>query len=363
MPHVLIPLHRLGSGGVERVTLHLANGLAERGNRVTLVLLSPGGPLEDQLDRRVAVVRFNLAAPRRGAGLLRASRPLARLIRETRPDVLLSPGNHMHPLVLLACRRVPMAGLKLALKFTNPVRRSAAGRLHNALRVRFFRYAVRRADVLLALSRASADDSERLAPEARSKLRTVDNPYVDERLLGRRRVAVKAVPPLLLSVGRLTVQKDPLMLLEAVAGLKDRPWRLAMLGDGPLRSACEQRTRDLGIADRVEFTGFRPDPAPWFDQASLFLLSSRYEELPAVLVEAMAGRCAIVSTAASQAVIDLLDGGRLGRIVPCGDVAAFRAAIAAALDQPTVPEAAERWIQRFTIGNGVASHAAALGLT
>lgn len=362
-PHILIALHQLGGGGVERVTLHLANGLAKRGNRVSLVLLRRGGVLEDRLSPDVEVIGIGGDAPKeRGIGLLRAVGPLSRIIRHARPDVLLSPGNHMHPLVLLAHRRAALAGCRLALKFTNPVERAHAGRFRNAIRAAFFRYAAERADLVLALSEASAADAAKLAPEAADKTRIVDNPYVDERLLARKGRAAKVDPPLLLSVGRMIEQKDPLMLLEAVGGLQDRPWRLAMLGDGPLRQACEERARALGIAHRVEFPGFVPSPAPWFDKARLFLLSSRYEELPAVLFEAMVSRCSIVSTAASGAVVDLLDQGRLGRIVPPGDAAAFRAAIAHALDDQPAGRTPGAWIKRFTIWNGVTSHAKALGL-
>ena len=363
-PHVLIALHQLGGGGVERVTLHLANGLARRGNRVSLVLLRSGGVLENQVEAAVDVIRPASGAPAdRGLGLLRAVRPLARAIQRLEPDVLLSPGNHMHPLVLLAHRRAALERCLLALKFTNPVQRSSAGRLRNAIRGGFFRYAADQAGLILTLSETSRLEAAALAPQAAGKIRIVDNPYVEDRLLTRKRRPAKVDPPLLLSVGRLTEQKDPLMLIEAMAGLSDRPWRLAMLGDGPLRSACEARARALGIGHRVEFAGFVADPAPWFDKARLFLLSSRFEELPAVLFEAMVARCSIVSTASSPAVVNLLDQGRLGRIVPPADAGAFRAAVAHALDDLSPTPIPGAWIKRFTIGSGVASHAEALGLS
>lgn len=359
----MMALHQLGSGGVERVTLHLANGFATRGNRVSLALLKPGGVLEDRIDRRVEIIRPR--GPRmkqRGIGLLRAARPLAEAIRRAEPDVLLSPGNHMHPLMLLAHRMAGVPNCRLALKFTNPIERDQAGRLRNAARAGFFRFAASRADLLLMLSQASRSEAERLAPAYAGSIRVVDNPYVEERLLKPTPRTALADPPLLLSVGRLTEQKDPLMLLRALAAIGDRPWRLAMIGEGPLRSACEQEARALGIANRVEFVGFVPDPAPWFASARAFLLSSRYEELPAVLFEAMIARCVIVATAASAAVVDLLDHGRLGRIVPPGDSGSFAAAVADALDDRFPPPEPGEWISRFTIGNGVASHAKALGL-
>ena len=167
-------------------------------------------------------------------------------------------------------------------------------------------------------------------------------------------------PPLLLSIGRLTAQKDQAMMLDALAGLVHVLWRLVLLGEGPLRSALGEQAARLGIADRVELAGYVDDPAPLLGQARAFLLSSRYEELPAVLFEALAARCPIVATAASPAIVDLFSDR--ARLSPPGDVAAFRAQLAAELAQPKVAPDPTDYLSRFSITAGVASHAAALGL-
>lgn len=358
-PHLMIVLNRLGTGGVERVALHLANGLAARGNRVTFALLSDGGVLEGQLSAGVEAIHLNRSLER-GPRLLTAAPALAKLIRSAAPDLLLSPGNHMHAVVVLAHRMAGLRNCNLALKMTNPVERNGAT---DALRRSFFRTAARSADAILTLSDAAADEARRIAPSAADKIRTVANPYVDDALLDRApRRGRKTGEPILLSVGRLTPQKDPLLTIEAVAGLKDSPWRLVMLGEGPLADDCRRRAAALGLSERIDFPGYVTDTSPWFETARLFLLSSRYEELPAVLFEALAARCPIVSTEASSSVVQALDSGRLGRLVPTRDVHAFRAAVAAALDGPTQAPDAREWLQRFTISAGVESHARALGL-
>jgi glycosyltransferase involved in cell wall biosynthesis len=364
-PHILIALNRLGSGGVERVTLHLANGFARRGNRVTLALVSPGGPLEHRLDPEVRVVSIgNGRAVERGLGLLRAVRPLAKLVGVLRPDVLLSPGNHTSVLVTLAHGWARAGDVGLALKLTNPVERAGAGHIHNRVRRRLFRSAAGAADVLLTLSEAARSEAAKIAPSGAAKLKTVVNPYIDDALLSRppgSRPPDDAAP-MLLSVGRLTEQKDPLMMLDAVGGLADRQWRLVMIGEGPLQQACIDRAAALGIADRVQFAGFIADPQPYFEQARLFLLSSRYEELPAVLFEAAAAGVPIVATAASASIEQLFTQMDGVRIVPPGDVQPFRSAVAEALDRPPPPPIARESLEKFSISNGIASHAAALGL-
>lgn len=361
-PRLMIVLNRLGTGGVERVALHLANGLAARGNRVTLVALSSGGALDDLVTPEVDVIRLGHSLER-GVGLLRIAPQLARLIRHHSPDVLLSPGNHMHGVVALAHRLAGRNG-KLALKMTNPVERARAGRLVSAARRTFFRIVARQADLILALSDSAQKEAATIAPAAARKIRVVANPYVDDSLLTRERKPRESggEEPILLSVGRLTAQKDPLMLIEALAGLTDRDWRLVMLGEGPLADAVQARAAALGIADRLDLPGYVVDPRPWFDKARLFLLSSRYEELPAVLFEALAARVPIVSTAASASIVQALDSGRLGRLVPIGDADSLREAIRDALDSRAEPPDARSWIEKFTIPAGVASHAEALDL-
>ena len=363
-PRLLIALHRLGSGGVERVALHLANGLAARGNAVTLALVRGDGELIGKVSPQVAV-RQLAGGERTGRGLRLAAMggALAGVIRAERPDVLLSPGNHMHLAALLAHRRAGVADCRLALKFTNPIERDPPRGPPNALRRAFFRFAARRADTLLVLSEAAQRQAAALLPASlAAKLRQVDNPYVEQAMADRRDQDLPPPPgpPLLLSIGRLTAQKDQAMMLDALAGLVHLPWRLMLLGEGPLRSALAEQATRLGIADRVELAGYVDDPAPLLRQARAFLLSSRYEELPAVLFEALAARCPIVATSASPTIVDLF--GDRALLSPPGDVTAYRAQLAAELAQPkTAPDPAE-YLTRFSIAAGVASHAAALGL-
>lgn len=364
---LMIALHHLGSGGVARVTVRIANGLAERGVPVTLVLLRPGGVLADAVSPLVHVRRLaGTERTERGLSLLPAAGALARAIRAERPDVLLSPGNHMHVLTCLAHRRAKVGGCQLVLKLTNSIERRRAAPVRNAVRRAFYRWAARSADQLLVLSHAAREELTRVCRGASAPVAMVRNPYIDPASAPRRAEplaqAASDDTPILLSVGRLTPQKDQAMMLTALAGLTDRPWSLCLLGEGPRREPLERQARKLGIADRVQFRGFVPDPAAAFRSARMLLLSSRWEELPAVLFEALDLGCPIVSTDASPAIVDLLDHGRLGRIVPVGDVGRFRAAIGELLDAPKQAPAAGTWLQQFTVEAGVGSHAEALAL-
>lgn len=127
----------------------------------------------------------------------------------------------------------------------------------------------------------------------------------------------------LLSVGRLDPEKNPLLLAEIIASLREREprWRLTVAGDGPLRPALEQRVAALGPANAVEFLGEVPNgPALWslYRGSHAFLHISLTEGLPQVLFEAQAAGLPIVATAVGG-VPAALGHGEGGLLVPPAD--------------------------------------------
>src|SRR5204863_8071086 len=96
-------------------------------------------------------------------------------------------------------------------------------------------------------------------------------------------------PPVVLGVGKLKPQKGFDVLLRAFARLRAaRTARLVILGEGPQRRALERLARELGIADDVALPGFVANPFAWMARSAVFALSSRWEGLPSVLIEALA---------------------------------------------------------------------------
>src|SRR3546814_16357222 len=127
-------------------------------------------------------------------------------------------------------------------------------------------------------------------------------------MIARNPIRAAPATPLILSVGRLSRQKDYPTLLRAAAMLVHRPWRLRICGIGPDRKALLALAERLGIADRVEFSGFVADMAPPYSEATVMALSSRWEDLTATLIEAMARGCPVVFTASSEYGIEACRG-------------------------------------------------------
>jgi glycosyltransferase involved in cell wall biosynthesis len=153
---------------------------------------------------------------------------------------------------------------------------------------------------------------------------------VPERLLGRPGRGPAADRLQLLSVGRLDTEKNPLLLADVLAGLRaaDPRWQLVVCGEGPLRSALQDRLRELGVADHAELVGYLPVDGALFDvygRSTVFLHVSWTEGVPQVLGEAWAMGLPVVATAVGGVPEAAGDAALL---VPPGNAEAAVAAVA-----------------------------------
>lgn len=130
--------------------------------------------------------------------------------------------------------------------------------------------------------------------------RTVETGYDPERIN-------------LVSSGRLEEQKGFDIAIEAIARTKDERVSLTILGEGSLRETLESKARDLGVQDRVRLAGYCPNPYPYYTQADSFLLSSRFEGFPNVVLEALACGTPVISTpvAGLKSLFDKIPGCHL----------------------------------------------------
>lgn len=141
----------------------------------------------------------------------------------------------------------------------------------------------------------------------------------------------------LLILGRLIPSKGVDTALTALAGQRRRRWRLDVVGDGPLRGELERRAYELGIADRVHFHGFEPDPSSWYARSDLLLFPSRSESLGLVLLEAMGHGVPCLAIRADGAHYwnvndEVIDDGRIGLLAD-GE-AGFARLLESVLDRP-----------------------------
>lgn len=332
-------LPSLAGGGAERVVLELVRGFVKYGISVDLLVTRSGGAYWKSVPQDIRLINFDSWMT------LTCLPGLVRYIRRERPDVLLASQD--------AAQATALMGQMFFLEDTHLIIRQAdsfltsyaSGGFKKRMCIRIVRRLAHRADAVIAVSSGVADEFRLKIPRIASVVQALPNPVVTRELLESVELPVKhpwfddSHIPVIVAAGRLTPQKDYPTLLKAFSEVADsRPVRLVILGEGPMQSRLIMTTRKLGVAQKVDFVGFQDNPFAWIAKARALVLSSRYEGLPGVLIQAMACGTPVVSTDCPHGPREILEDGRLGPLVPVGDHSALAQGIMAVLDNPLNPE-------------------------
>jgi len=147
----------------------------------------------------------------------------------------------------------------------------------------------------------------------------------------------------LLSVGRLVPQKGFDILLKAFSRIVNKiEARLIILGEGPEKESLSRLAKDLSIEEKVSFLGFQNNPYKFLSKANVFVLSSRFEGLPMVILEAMACNTPIISTDCKSGPREILQGGKCGLLVSPEDADALSMALLKLLKAKNLRESFSR---------------------
>jgi glycosyltransferase involved in cell wall biosynthesis len=269
--------------------------------------------------------------------------PLAELISERRPRLLLSAGNHFHKPAVAALARVSRDSAPLLIgRVSNALPRFSwrADKLPNSIMKRVnARRRYDAMDALVAVSEEVCRDLETKLLIDGAKITVIPNgiDLAEAGRLGSQPAShpwfEEGRPPVVIAAGRLTAQKGFDVLLRAFARARvRRSLRLLILGEGPEKGRLETLAAELGVAGDVELAGYVDNPLPYFRRAALFVLPSRWEGLSNALLEALASGTPVVASRCSGST-ELLDGGRFGALVPVGNVRALSASMLDALGQ------------------------------
>lgn len=321
---ILLLSTSMGMGGADQQILMLARAMRSRGHEVRIVALAPLGPMGLEAQREGIEVE-SLELERNLRAIPRVLR-LVRIIRAWRPDVLHS---HMVHANLLARAIRPVAGMPALVSTIHSINdggslRMAAYRLTSGLVDRFTIISRLAAERYIAIKAVPArrlqvvpnavdTDRFRKLPEARAVLRR-------ELGLGDEFVW--------LAVGRFEPAKDYPTMIAAFARLAAaRPAsRLLLVGQGSLRSEVEGMVRAAGVEEGVRFLGVRRDIPALMNAADSYLLSSAWEGMPVVLLEAAAAELPIVATRVGG-VAEVVEDGSTGLLVRSADPAALSGAM------------------------------------
>ena len=195
-----------------------------------------------------------------------------------------------------------------------------------------------------------------------AEVEVIDDPALCEREsknLAAARDSFQRTPErgrLFIAAGRLVPQKRFDLLIRAFARGGHGQDRLVILGEGPLRRKLEALIARHELDERVSLPGHAPRLETWLVQADAFILSSDYEGVPAVVIEALAAGVPVIATDSSAALPELLGHGRFGRLVGRRDEARLAEAIADSRALLTDKDGARRHADRFVIERRAADY-------
>jgi glycosyltransferase involved in cell wall biosynthesis len=325
---------RIDDGGVGRYAINLAEGLLAQGANVDLFVTAPTGELflQRPKDTRLFI----------GGGSTKKSVfPFYRYLRTEQPDLLITANAYID--IMSAVVNV-LAGKPSQQVVTIHTARSADDmsgkkRLKQIYEVlcRFFYPQARH---IVGVSNAVAEDTQHYF-NLTQPIKVIYNPVVTPSLYTKSEGKAEhpfykpKTAPVLLSIGRMTTQKDFGTLLRSFAELRQTtPAKLLILGEGDDRPLLESLAKTLNLGDDLSMPGFVDNPYPYIKNADVLVSSSQWEGLPTVIIEALALGTSVVATNCPGGSSEILEGGKYGQLVEMKNPSALAQAVIATLESP-----------------------------
>lgn len=377
-PRVALFLRNLGGGGAERVMLNLAQGFAKQGLKVDMVLCKAEGTYLAQVPEEVRIVDLNTSQFDKGRTFklstsLQSTTSLPKLVlylRQEEPTALLSATHYPNEIAVLAkyLARVPTR-IVVTEHTTLSLEAQSVEQISSRLAPLAARIFYPWADGIVAVSQGVAKDLASLTRIPLKRIQVIYNPAIAPESIEKAKQPVDhpwfspGEPPVVLGIGRFVNQKDFSTLIRAFAKVRQvRQVRLMMLGSGREQKQLEALVHELNIKDDVAWVGFVKNPFAYMKQAAVFVLSSAWEGLPTVIIEAMAVGIPVVSTNCESGPAEILDNGKYGDLVPVGDSELMAEAILRVLSG-NCKSVDSAWLEQFTGSTAIQKYLDALSIT
>jgi glycosyltransferase involved in cell wall biosynthesis len=325
-------------GGVERVMINLAEAIHEKdGYDAELIVISdvPGQPTH-QPPNDVPVLYLH------NKRVITSVAALRNLLREHRWDGIITAQEHVNIALWLAMRNEKAAIPWLpVVHSTLSISLKKSPYLLDTLLIPVVRWLYPKFKRIGAVSLGVKEDLVSKFGLAQEQVVSLPNPVISNSIL-RDSVNFQDNERFdqVVAAGRLVPEKGFDVLIRAFhIFAQTHDFSLIILGEGPERENLNKLINELGLSRRVLLPGFMPDPYPYMRSARMFVLSSRYEGLPTVLIEAMAYGTPVVATDCRSGPAEILDGGRSGVLVPVDDPQALAEGMILSVEHPVDSQA------------------------
>ena len=347
---IAVVIATLAGGGVERMMLNLVESLNLLPDvEAKLVVISdlpaehPQHQLPDGWDRGIYLHEKRV---------IFGVRSLWKIIRQEGFTVVISAQEHVNLITSWALRFIkePIAFLPVVHN-TLSIKLGQSRKFGDQVLIPLCRFFYPRFRWIGAVSEGVKENLCEFIGVSPDKVTVIPNPVIShDRINSVTPGSFRGI----LGVGRLAREKGFDILIQAYARLADEiDLPLMILGEGPEREALEALISQSGLNERISLPGFSSSPWPLMKSAKLFVLPSREEGLPSVLIEALALGTQVVATDCPSGPREILEGGKFGRLVPVDDVAAMAQAMRDALKQPFIEP--EKLIEKGLQYSGEAS--------
>jgi len=329
MERIAIFIPSLSGGGAQRVMLNLAKGLSDKNYKIDLVVVKLEGQYINQVPKNIKLISLN------SRYAITSLFPLIKYLKTNKPDILISAMAHVNVVAIIS-KILTRKKTKLIITehTTLSLAKKESKKVKEKVLFNILKYIYNYADAIVAVSKYMAHDMSIILGIPEEKINVIYNPIIDNSLIEKSNQDIEEEwfnpneSPVVISIGRLAEPKDFETLIRAFKKVRDKmKVRLLILGEGPKREQLEKLIHDLNIENDVKMPGFKQNPYAYLRRAALFVLSSKREGLPTVLVEALACGIPVISTDCLSGPREILQNGRLGTLVPVGDVDALAKAI------------------------------------
>ena len=316
---ILFITRSLQGGGAERFVVNLLRHIDKNQFFPMLALVDKTGPYLSYIPCDIEVIDL------RSKKLRYALPKIVCLVRKKKPDLVFSIIGYVNLGIALSRLFMPR-GIKFVARETNiptmNLRRSKFPSILEFLyRKLYFRF-----DRVICQSQDMYNDMLKNYGCSRNKLVIINNPVdammVDQKIQNGKRVFPEGIFNIL-AAGKLNYQKGFDLLLQSISRLKLSNFRLTILGKGPDEYYLKREALKLGVSGKVSFPGFVSNPYAYMVQADLFVLSSRFEGFPNVVLEAMACGTPVVAFDCPGGINEIVRDGINGWKVKPGDTNAL----------------------------------------
>ena len=361
---VLTFLHSFEPGGVERIALRLVRRWRASGIDAPLFL----GRTDGAMARDVGDDLDFITPRRRWPGIAHWETiwmiaTLPRVVRAVRPDILFCAGNTYTVVAVMLKLVLGRDCPPIVAKISNNLDRTDASWLYRLFYGLWLRIQGLAIDHFVGMEKPMRAEIVQCVGVSPARVAIIPDPALSEAQITALRQAAPVVQSRrddghrFVTVARLAPQKNLALMLRGFARGAAPADTLTVFGEGPERAMLEALATELGVADRVLFQGYVTNPAGLLSRYDTLLLSSNYEGVPAVILEALAANIGIIATDCSRSMAALLQQGALGMLVPVGDEAGFAAAIRAARPDAQDARRTLHQARRFTIEHGADHYA------